>query len=147
MIIRHDPWNIINELSHILDNSLQRQTTRDDTRVESSRWLPAVDIKEEPNRFILYVDVPGVDPKNIEISMERNVLSIKGTRDETFSKEEKNNYFRLERAKGEFYRRFTLPDTADAEQINAVSRQGVLEITISKKKAVQSRKIEVQADG
>jgi HSP20 family protein len=143
MLIRHDPWDLLSELSHFLENTQKRP--RDDSKVESSQWIPAVDIKEEPDQFKLYVDIPGVDPKNIEVFMENDVLTIKGTREET-KEEEKNNYHRIERVKGVFYRRFTLPETAGTEQIHAKTKQGVLEITIGKKKTTPSRKIEIKTE-
>lgn len=142
MIIRNNNWQLLNDLSSILDNSL-RQGKPDDSNVESSRWLPAVDIKEEADKFVLIVDIPGVNPKDVEISMENNVLTLKGSREETIN-EEKRGYHRIERAKGSFYRRFTLPDTANAEQVKAKSKHGVLEITIDKKKALQARKVMVE---
>jgi HSP20 family protein len=76
--------------------------------------------------------------------MENGVLTVQGSREETIN-EERSGYHRLERAKGTFSRRFTLPDTADAEQINANLENGVLEIVINKKKAVQPRKITIKA--
>jgi HSP20 family protein len=77
--------------------------------VETSHWAPAVDIKEESTRFVLFADIPGVDPKNIEISMENGILTIKGER-ETMRTEDGEGYTRIERSKGSFYRRFALPD-------------------------------------
>ena len=143
MIIRNNPWQFLNDLNQIFDSGL-RSKSADDSNVESSRWIPAVDIKEEADKFILSVDIPGVNPKDVEISMENNVLTIKGSREDTIN-EDKNNYHRVERIKGSFYRRFTLPDTADSEQVSAKSRHGVLEILIGKKKAVQARKISIEA--
>lgn len=143
MLIRHDPWEILNELSSFLGNT--QKLSRDGSKVESSRWIPAVDIKEEPEQFRLYVDVPGVSPDAIEIAMENNILMIKGTRAE-IQKEEKHHYHRVERATGVFYRQFTLPETADAEQINAKAKQGVLEVIIGKKKKAVARKIEIQTE-
>ncbi|VVC76393.1 Spore protein SP21 [Aquicella siphonis] len=146
MSIRYEPWNLINELNQALAaGGLQRILPRDDSKVESARWIPAVDIREEPGEFVLLIDVPGVEPEDIEVFMENNVLTIKGTRHD-ISKEEKRNYFRMERVKGEFYRRFTLPDTADAEQVSAKTRQGVLIVSIGKKKISQARKIEINTD-
>lgn len=141
MIIRNNPWQLLNDLNTILDTGV-RQRVPDDSNVESSRWIPAVDIKEESDKFLLTVDIPGVDPKNVDISMENNVLTLKGSREESTS-EEKQGYHRIERIKGAFYRRFTLPDTADADQVVAKSRHGVLEVIIGKKKAVQARKITI----
>jgi HSP20 family protein len=140
MLIRNNPWQLLNDLNSIFDVGLR---PKDDSNVESSRWIPAVDIKEEADKFILTIDIPGVNPNDVEISMENNVLTLKGSREENIN-EDKQGYHRTERIKGSFYRRFTLPDTADAEQVTAKSRHGVLEVVIGKKKATQVRKITVE---
>jgi HSP20 family protein len=142
MLIRNNPSQLLNDLVNILDIGLR---PRDDSNVESSRWLPAVDIKEEADKFILTIDIPGVSPDKVEISMENNVLTLKGSREENIN-EDKPGYHRIERIKGSFYRRFTFPDTADAEQVTAKSRHGVLEVTIGKKKAMKVRKISVETN-
>ncbi len=142
-LIRYEPWNMVNEVNSLLENMLQRRLA-DNSYVETGHWIPAVDIKEEPNRFILYADLPGVDKDNIEIAMENNVLTIKGERQEEH-KEEKDNFSRIERIKGSFYRRFTLPDTADSEKISAKTNSGVLEITIPKKEKAHPRRITIKA--
>jgi HSP20 family protein len=81
MIIRHNPWDIVGELNKILENNVKSSLASDDSRVESSRWMPAVDIKEEADQFKLYVDIPGVNPDEIDVSMENNILTIKGERE------------------------------------------------------------------
>jgi HSP20 family protein len=146
-VVRYDPWRTFEKLSHELDTlfrnrPLGRAFENDDSDVVTSRWTPAVDIKEEEKRFVLLVDVPGVDPKDIEITMEKGVLTIKGARAQE-SKEEQNGYKRVERVHGAFYRRFSLPDSADAEQITAKGEHGVLTITIPKKEKAQPRRITV----
>ena len=138
-----EPWNIINELNSLIDNSVQRSLRRDDSQVETSHWRPSVDIKEEADHYLISADVPGVDPNQINISMENNNLIIKGSREET-KQEERNSYYRIERIKGNFYRRFTLPDNGDSENIKARSKNGVLEITIPKKQKALSKKITVE---
>lgn len=143
MLIRSNPLQIINDINSLFESSLPRSRVSDDTKVESSSWMPAVDIKEEADRFLLDMDVPGVNPQDVEISMENNVLTIKGSRAE-LQTEEKGNYHRVERLKGSFYRRFNLPDTADAEAITANAKLGVLTISIGKKKAQQVRKIKIE---
>jgi HSP20 family protein len=111
--------------------------------VVTSNWTPAVDIKEEDKRFVLYADLPGIDPKDIEITMDNGVLSIKG--DRPFVQDpERAGYKRVERAYGNFYRRFSLPDTADPTGIKASGKNGVLEISIPKHERVQPRKITVE---
>ena len=89
-------------------------------------------------------DIPGVDPKDIEITMEDGVLTVKGER-YFKTKNDDETYKRLERSSGSFYRRFSLPDTADGEHIEAKGNNGVLEITIPKHEKVQPRKIEVKS--
>ncbi|MDH5396358.1 MAG: Hsp20/alpha crystallin family protein, partial [Gammaproteobacteria bacterium] len=93
--------------------------------------------------FILHADIPGVEPEKIDVHMEDGMLTIKGER-ESESKEEGKNFKRVERHRGTFYRRFSLPDTANAEKISAKSKNGVLEITIPKQEKAQPRKIEVK---
>lgn len=115
-----------------------------DSTIATSTWIPLVDIKEETQQFLIEADIPGVDPKNIEISMDSGVLTIKGER-KLESQEVGNHYKRVERLHGTFYRRFSLPDTADAEKISASGQNGVLRITIPKKEVAQPRRITVQS--
>jgi HSP20 family protein len=109
---------------------------------ELSDWAPAVDIKEEDNRFLIRADVPGVAAGDIEITMDSGTLSLQGRR-ETTSEEEKDGLRRVERVSGRFYRRFALPDTADAEGIKADCKDGVLEISIPKQAKSQPRRIQI----
>ncbi|WP_218814578.1 Hsp20/alpha crystallin family protein [Rickettsiella endosymbiont of Dermanyssus gallinae] len=113
--------------------------------VETGGWAPSVDIKSESDRFLITADIPGVDCKDIEINMENGVLSIKGERS-LFNKEERKGYTRVERSQGKFYRRFTLPDTADSDKISARSKNGVLEIEIPKKEKSLLRKITIKEE-
>ena len=117
--------------------------TSDLSRVATSEWTPAVDVKEEPQRYVIVADVPGVDPKEIDVTMENGVLSIKGER-ATDARQADQGFKRVERASGSFYRRFSLPDTADPSRISATSSHSVLEVVIPKKEALQPRRIEVR---
>lgn len=108
----------------------------------ASDWVPAVDIEDKNDKFIIHADIPGVSAKDIEIHLENNVLTIKGQR-ESEQKVEKNNYVYTERSKGTFMRRFSLPDTVDADKIEAKSKDGILQITLHKSKESGSRKINV----
>jgi HSP20 family protein len=101
-----------------------------------------VDIKEEADRFVLHADIPGVSPEKIDVSMENGVLTIKGEK-KTEATTEQEGYKRVERSYGSFYRRFSLPDSANAEAISAKSINGVLELVIPKREAVQPKKIAV----
>lgn len=105
-------------------------------------WRPAVDIVEDADRFVITADVPGVDSNDIEITMDDGVLSIRGERSGYDSKA--NDGLRVaERINGGFERRFSLPDTADAEAITAHSDRGVLRVEIPKKETVKPRRIAV----
>jgi HSP20 family protein len=91
---------------------------------------------------VIFVDVPGVDPASIEVSMEKGTLSIKGER-AAEQGEQSGRFTRVERARGNFHRRFALPDSADAEQISATGKHGVLEIVIPKKAETAPRRITI----
>jgi HSP20 family protein len=146
-LLRYQPWDaftqVRDEMNRLLQSQLGEQDT-DSSRVVTSHWAPAVDIKEEQTRFVIYADLPGVKVEDIEITMDKGVLTVRGERN-LEKEEDRNGYRRVERARGTFYRRFSLPDTADAERIQAKSRDGVLEIVIPKQEKSQPRKISVQS--
>lgn len=115
-----------------------------DSNIVTSNWRPSVDIKEEDDCYVFIADIPGVDPKDIEVNAENNSLTIKGEKKEE-SKEEKNGYKHVERSTGTFYRRFSLPSSADTDKIEAKSKNGVLEIRIPKTEKVKAHKIPVKS--
>ncbi len=133
----YEPWNTLNQMYKDMEN-LYSQTGQlsgyEDSAIATSTWVPSVDIKEEEDRFVIHADIPGVDPKEIEITKGERVSE---------TKEERKNYKRIERVRGAFYRRFSLPDTADADKITEVGRHGVLEVMIPKREIAQPRKINV----
>jgi len=114
----------------------------DDHMLSPANWIPAVDIAEKDDYFLIEADVPGVDPKEIEVSMENGFLTVRGER-KSESKTEKEGYSRVERSHGSFYRRFSLPETADPENVSANSNKGVLQIKVGKTKISKPRKITV----
>lgn len=144
-MMRYEPWTLMgqlqNEMSRLFDPRITK-TTEDN--VVTSDWTPAVDIKEETGRFVIAADLPGVDPKDVDVHMENGLLTLRGQRNFENS-EEKDGYKRVERVRGTFYRRFSLPDTADAERISAKCSNGVLEIVIPKHEKVMPRKIAVES--
>ncbi|MCG3146112.1 MAG: Spore protein SP21 [Gammaproteobacteria bacterium] len=146
-LLRYQPWDafsqVRDEMNRVLKAQLDEQDS-DNSRVVTSQWAPAVDIKEEQNRFVIYADLPGVKVDDIEITMEKGVLTVRGER-KLEKEEDRSGFRRVERSRGTFYRRFSLPDSADAERIQARSRDGVLEIVIPKQEKSQPRKIAVQA--
>jgi len=143
----YEPWSLLNHFRRDIDQMLARTgetSTNGDSTIATSAWVPAVDIKEETQQFVIEADIPGVEPKEIDIAMENGVLTLKGER-QSVHKDEGKNYKRVERTHGTFYRRFSLPDTADAEKVTASGKNGVLQITIPKRELAQPRKITVQA--
>lgn len=109
-------------------------------------WMPNVDIQEFNDRFQLYVDLPGVEPNAVEITLDNGVLSITGERQFPSAPEgEEMVTRRTERGHGRFHRRFTLPDTVDSEKVSAKDHNGVLEISIPKQAKAQPRRIEIAA--
>jgi HSP20 family protein len=149
-LYRYEPWNLLSQWQKDLDRMMNANQAEpsvagdEETNVATSAWMPPVDIKESDQAFVIHADIPGVDPKDIEITMENGVLTIKGER-VLETKEERKDYKRVERLRGAFHRRFSLPDTADAEKISATGKHGVLEIVIPKRALAQSRKIKVES--
>lgn len=143
-LTRFEPWSIVDLLHRDLDRIALRRFGNEDGENPVANWVPAVDIVEENDRFVLHADVPGVNPEDIEVSMDAGVLTVAGERKSENISEE-NGFRRIERATGRFFRRFNLPDTADAEHITAKSNNGILEVSIPKQPEVQSRRIAVEA--
>lgn len=147
-ITQHSPWNSGANLHQDFQSFIDRyfgETEGDQSNVVTSQWTPRVDIREQNKGFVIQADIPGVDPKNIEISMDKGILSIRGERSHHQGAEEDGKYTRVERSHGMFYRRFALPDTADSEGIKARGEHGVLEISIPKKPESTPRRIEIDA--
>jgi HSP20 family protein len=130
----------------VFDGGFLRNASSDDSSVVTSQWTPRVDIKEESHRFILYADIPGVEPDAIEVQMDKGMLTIKGERKTDY--EQSNDQFtRIERHYGAFHRRFALPDSADPDGITATGRNGVLQIVIPKRPETTPRRIRVNKTG
>ena len=148
-LVSYEPWGFLDkfqrQLNHLAySGELFANYDNDSLNMYTSGWRPAVDIKEEKNCFLIVADVPGINPKDIEITMENGVLTVKGER-HLDAEDSNENFKRVDRMNGTFYRRFSLPDTADGERIEAKGSNGVLEITIPKHEKVLPRRIEVKS--
>lgn len=145
-LVRYRPGrslrDLSNEINRLFDNPLF-DFGGDASTVETSQWVPAVDIREEKDRFLVEADVPGVSPDGIEVTMENGILSIRGERRHE-SVSEEGGVRRVERSQGVFYRRFSLPDSADPDAIKARGADGVLVIEIGKREKARSRRIPVE---
>jgi HSP20 family protein len=106
-------------------------------------WSPAVDILENENDLVLKADVPGVEPKDIDIRMENGTLTVKGERKFENDGSQKG-YHRIERSYGSFARSFALPDTVDPEKVKAEFKNGVLTVTLPKKEVAKPRAVKVE---
>lgn len=127
-IVHYEPWHVLNRLHREIDS-----------------WVPSVDVREDANRFTVHADLPGVEAKDVQITADNGILTIRGER--RFQKQEgKRGFERLERVEGSFLRRFTLPDNVRAEEIKARHNNGVLEIVIPKQAAPEPRRINVEVN-
>lgn len=149
-VIRYcQPASLIRELQHELFpfmSELEREKTNKNAK--EALWMPKVDIQELENEFVVYADIPGVDPADIDINVENNLLSVKGER-KTFLEEQdkEKNYYRVERSFGKFHREFTLPESVDGSKISAKVKQGVLAIHLPKEtQKTHQRKINVEQE-
>jgi HSP20 family protein len=132
-IIRWDPFRDLVSLREKMNRLFEDAVTArgEERDMIASTWAPSVDIYETENAIIMNAEVPGIDEKDIEIKIEDNTLTIKGER--KFEKETKEeNYHRIERSYGSFYRSFTIPRHVDQDKINAEHDNGVLRITMPK---------------
>lgn len=105
-------------------------------------WAPKVDVKEKRDKYLIHADLPGMKPQDVKVSFEHGVLTIRGER-ETEAKNEDDNFVRIERRSGSFYRSFNLPDAAD-EKISAKMKDGVLEIVLPKEEGKKGKDIKIE---
>jgi HSP20 family protein len=141
-LMRYEPWalhrDVLNEFNRLFD----RYSNSDESTSATAEWAPAVDIEEHTDKYVLHADVPGVDPAAIEITLEGGVLTLSGSREKTVEQKGVDSR-RVERITGRFLRRFTLPESVDADAVKATGKHGVLEIVIPKREAAKARKITV----
>ena len=130
-ILRYEPWSLLDRLAR---QSLNNPVS----------FIPAVDVIEEKDRYVVRADLPGVGKDDIEITTDDGVLTLKGER-KTESAQAEAGYSRSERVSGSFVRRFTLPETAQVGAIKATHVNGVLEVTIPKQAKPEARRINIEA--
>jgi len=148
-LITRNPFYLINEiqrdLNRVFDSRLfpaaGNQNLLAGNSLNNIDWSPTVDIHENADGYHLSVDLPGVKPEQIDVTADKGVLSIRGTR--TANHEDKEQK-RSERFFGSFLREFSMPDNADLDRIEAKSNQGVLEIFVPKVAKVEPKRITVQ---
>ena len=140
-ITRWDPFREVAALQNRV-NALFHDFSEGESAMTTASFIPAVDIYEDEQKVVLKLEVPGIAEKDLDVSVENNVLTVKGER--KFATEEKEeNFHRIERRYGSFYRAFTLPATVDTEGIEAKYDAGVLKLELKKKPEAQPKQIKV----
>ena len=147
MMIRREPWAAMAQLQDEINRAFG-SLEHPESSSATAEWIPAVDVREYADRFELLVDLPGVDPKSVEITLDNGVLSLGGERRDSVRADASGENAsalqqRNERRLGRFHRRFVLPDTADAENVKASGRDGVLSVSIAKQQKAKPRRITV----
>ena len=156
MITRYDPFNLYNRMTDAFDIArefdnlfdLSNEMSRSDVwGLYEGDWSPRLDMFENDDAYFLKVDVPGVKEKDLELSVNNDVLTLKGKRelgaDEDDAKKKGRRYQREERMYGSFQRTVPLPMPVDANSVDAKLRDGVLYITLPKREETKPKKINV----
>ena len=132
-----EPWGLLNRLNRDLGSFVDAPST-------NVAFIPAVDVHEEKERYVVRADLPGVTPEQIEITADKGVLTLRGER-KSEKAEGTEGYERLERVTGSFTRRFALPENVQADAIKAKFTHGVLEVSIPKQPVVPAKRVVVEA--
>lgn len=145
-ITRWDPFREVLALQNRMGSlfpDLWRQPAAESEMMTTASFMPAADIYEDPHKVVLKLEVPGIKQEDLDIQVENDVLTIRGER--KFEKEEKEeNFHRIERRYGSFYRAFTLPNTVDTEHIRANYDAGVLRVELDKRPEAKPKQVKVQ---
>ncbi len=145
-IVRFEPWRLMGNLHREIDQLFgDTPATPASAGERAASWIPAVDVHEEPERFTVHADLPGVLPADIQVTADKGVLTIQGAR-RIEKRESQKRYERLERIEGDFLRRFTLPENARADEITARHTNGVLVVVIPKQPVVEPRRVNVEVN-
>jgi len=137
-----DAVSVQRDINRLFDNFFRSGSPVEETRA-TSYFAPAVDIAEQENEYIVKVELPGVAKDDVKISVESNILTIKGEKKQE-KEEESKNFHRVERSYGSFQRSFTLPSTVKNDKIDAAFNSGILTITMPKSEEAKPRQIEVK---
>ena len=143
-IIRWDPFRDMVTLRERMNRLFEEMAASrgEEKDLATSSWAPAVDIYETENEVVLTAEIPGIEEKDVEIKVEDNTLTLRGER--KFEKETKEeNYHRIERAHGSFFRSFTLPNYVDQDKIEAEHENGILKIRMPKRAELKPRKVKI----
>lgn len=146
-ITRWDPFNEFTSLQDRFNQLLNQPLFRGlaptgEQSLTAPNFFPAVNVYEDEHTINIEADLPGIQEKDIDLSLENNVLTISGER-KLENEEKKENFHRIERSYGRFTRSFTLPNTVDTENVNASFENGVLKVTLNKKEEAKPKQIKI----
>lgn len=145
-IVRFDPFRDLMTLQERMNRLFEESRTGrgegEDWALGGS-WAPLVDIFERDGQIVLKAELPGVDPKDVDIRVENNILTLRGER-KWDNELKRDNCHRVERAYGSFARSFTLPSVVDTQRIKAEYKDGVLSVALPKREEAQPRQIQIQ---
>ena len=146
-ITRYDPFRDLRTLQDEVNRLFTTNFPRafGDDGLARGAWTPSVDIFENKDEIVLEAELPGMNREDFELTIENNVLTLRGER--RFEKrDEADNYHRVERSYGSFTRSFTLPQTVSPENASAEYKNGVLRVVLHKREEVKARRIEVAGE-
>jgi HSP20 family protein len=145
-LIRWEParelQSMQSEMNRVFGTFFDSATPRNGVRTVSRRWIPAMDVVENDDNYVLRADLPGLSEGDVNVELEDNVLTISGKRSSEHE-ERKNGYRRVERSYGSFSRSVTLPEGVDADGIEANFDKGVLEVKVAKPEQIKPRKVAI----
>jgi HSP20 family protein len=146
-ITRYDPFRDLRSLQDEVNRLFSNSFTRSfgDEGFARGAWAPSVDIYENKDQIVLEAELPGMNREDFEVTIENNVLTLRGER-RFEKKEESDNYHRVERSYGSFSRSFTLPQTVSSENVTAEYKNGVLRVVLQKREEVKARRIEISGE-
>jgi HSP20 family protein len=130
------------EMNRLFGTFFDSTTPRQGVRTSLRRWIPAMDVAETDDHYVLRADLPGLSEGDVNVELEDNVLTISGKRS-TEHEERKNGYHRVERSYGSFSRSVALPEGVDADGIQANFDKGVLEVNVAKPEQIKPRKVAI----
>jgi HSP20 family protein len=151
VLVRYEPWSAVERLhrqiGQIFGGNADVPAANGDAEVAkddaTATWIPSVDVFERTDSFVVRADLPGIEPKDIQITAERGVLTVSGER-KLERPDDQKSVSRLERVEGRFLRRFTLPENVKTDDIRARHLNGVLEVTIPKVAAPEPKRVSVE---
>jgi len=142
LLTRWDPFREFALMQNRMNRMYQDYTPGMEEQLSSAQIVPPVDVYEDEHHLTLKAELPGIDPKDVDVRVENNILTIRGER--KFEKEEKEeNFHRIERRYGTFTRSFTLPNTVDPDKVKADYENGVLKIEFEKRAEDKPKQIQV----